>query len=156
VLAGLIQPTRGVRHAAPGVRFSLLTQDGADDREPEVAAARTGFEAYAAHALDLLGQNRIDPEQVVPVARLGLLTEADLDRPLAQLSVGQRRRFELAKALLAAPHVLLLDEPTNHLSVALVDELTEALVATSAAVVVATHDRALRRDLASWPRIELG
>lgn len=63
--------------------------------------------------------------------------------------------LDLARALLAAPHVLLLDEPTNHLSVALVDELTEALLATSAAVVVASH-RALRRDLASWPTLELG
>jgi macrolide transport system ATP-binding/permease protein len=51
--------------------------------------------------------------------------------------------------------VLLLDEPTNHLSITLVDELTEALRVTSAAVVVATHDRQLRRDLESWPRLEL-
>jgi macrolide transport system ATP-binding/permease protein len=45
--------------------------------------------------------------------------------------------------------VLLLDEPTNHLSITLVDELTEALHATGAAVVVATHDRRLQRDLAA-------
>jgi macrolide transport system ATP-binding/permease protein len=51
--------------------------------------------------------------------------------------------------------VLVLDEPTNHLSIALVDELTEALRLTSAAVVVATHDRAMRADLADWPAIEL-
>jgi macrolide transport system ATP-binding/permease protein len=75
---------------------------------------------------------------------------------LRELSVGQRRRFALACALLAAPHVLLLDEPTNHLSVDLVDDLTAALVGTSAAVVVATHDRRVRADLADWPRLELG
>jgi macrolide transport system ATP-binding/permease protein len=57
--------------------------------------------------------------------------------------------------LLESPDVLLLDEPTNHLSITLVDELTEALRATSAAVVVATHDRRLRRDLEAWPRLEL-
>jgi len=39
--------------------------------------------------------------------------------------------------------------------VALVDDLTEALRTTAAAVVVATHDRALRADLADWPRLEL-
>jgi macrolide transport system ATP-binding/permease protein len=115
----------------------------------------TGFEAAARRALDLLGSGALDPAHVLPVAALGLLEEEDLDRPLRQLSVGQRRRFELAAALVAAPHVLVLDEPTNHLSIALVDELTEALRLTSAAVVVATHDRAMRADLADWPAIEL-
>ena len=115
----------------------------------------TGFEAYARHALTLLEARLLDPGQLVPVAALGLLTEDDLDRPLRELSVGQRRRFDLACALLAAPHVLILDEPTNHLSVGLVDELTAALRATSAAVVVATHDRRMRADLADWPELSL-
>ena len=76
-------------------------------------------------------------------------------RPARELSAGQRRRFDLARALLAAPHVLLLDEPTNHLSIDLVDELTQALRVTPAAVVVATHDRRMREDLEDWPRLEL-
>ncbi|NCT91602.1 ABC-F family ATP-binding cassette domain-containing protein [Cellulomonas sp. APG4] len=151
VLAGAIRPERGVRDVAPGVRFGLLAQG--DDQGLDT---RTVFEAYAAHALGLLEAGALDPEQLVPVAGLGLLTEDELDRPLVELSVGQRRRFALARALLAAPHVLLLDEPTNHLSVALVDDLTDALRATSAAVVVATHDRALLADLADWPRLDLG
>jgi macrolide transport system ATP-binding/permease protein len=52
--------------------------------------------------------------------------------------------------------VLLLDEPTNHLSIALVDELTEGLGATGAAVAPATHDRQLRRDVGSWEQLDLG
>ena len=159
VLAGLLQPARGVRTVAPGVRFGLVGQDdhvpGADPTRDE-DEAQTGFDAYASHALALLDRGLLDPDQLVPVASLGLLSDADLERPLSELSVGQRRRFDLARALLAAPHMLLLDEPTNHLSVALVDELTEALLTTSAAVVVATHDRALRRDLADWPELRLG
>ncbi len=121
-----------------------------------LAQPGSSFDAYAAHALRLLGAGLLDPDELVPVAALGLLSEEDLDRPLAELSVGQRRRFDLARTLLAAPHVLLLDEPTNHLSVALVDELTAALRSTSAAVVVATHDRRMRADLADWPRLTLG
>jgi macrolide transport system ATP-binding/permease protein len=69
--------------------------------------------------------------------------------------MGQQRRLDLALALAGRPHVLLLDEPTNHLSIALVDELTEALDGTGAAVVIVTHDRQLRRDLAAWPHIAL-
>jgi macrolide transport system ATP-binding/permease protein len=150
-LAGRTPLDRGHRAVAPGVRLGVLVQD--DDSPARLAT--TGFEAAARRALDLLSSGALDPEHVLPVAALGLLEEEDLDRPLGELSVGQRRRFELAAALVAAPHVLLLDEPTNHLSIALVDELTEALRLTSAAVVVATHDRAMRADLADWPAIEL-
>jgi macrolide transport system ATP-binding/permease protein len=86
---------------------------------------------------------------------LGLLADVDLGRPVGRLSTGQRRRLSLALVLLRAPHVLLLDEPTNHLSPTLVDELTEALRATAAAVVVATHDRRLLQDVADWPCLDL-
>jgi macrolide transport system ATP-binding/permease protein len=144
----------------PGAGPSVAGHDpgGRDpaDAGPLPDAPPTGFAAYARRALDLLAVGALDPDQLVPVAALGLLTEEDLDRPLTELSVGQRRRFDLACALLAAPHVLVLDEPTNHLSIALVDELTAALRATSAAVVVATHDRRMRADLADWPELTLG
>lgn len=156
-LAGTLPLDRGSRAVAPGVRLGVLGQEGPTEHADAVPEEGiTAFDAYARHALELLAAGLLDPEQLVPVAALGLLTEADLDRRLAELSVGQRRRFDLACALLAAPHVLLLDEPTNHLSVGVVDELTAALRATSAAVVVATHDRRMRADLADWPVLELG
>ena len=157
-LAGRTELDRGTRALAPGVRLGVLAQEGPTEHA-DVEGAPTGgptaFDAYARHALDLLDGGLLDPDQLVPVAALGLLTEEDLERPVRELSVGQRRRFDLACALLAAPHVLILDEPTNHLSVGLVDELTGALRATSAAVVVATHDRRMRADLADWPVLDL-
>ncbi|WP_399552420.1 ABC-F family ATP-binding cassette domain-containing protein [uncultured Cellulomonas sp.] len=163
-LAGSVALDRGVRSIAPGVRLGVLAQEGPTEHaaalvaHPRAAGAAeqlSGFDAYARHALTLLEAQLLDPSQLVPIAALGLLTEEDLDRALRELSVGQRRRFDLACALLAAPHVLILDEPTNHLSVGLVDELTAALRATSAAVVVATHDRRMRADLADWPELTL-
>jgi macrolide transport system ATP-binding/permease protein len=156
-LAGSVPMSRGTRTLAAGVRLGVLGQEGASAPvRPIEAASTSGFDAYARCALDLLAAGSLDPDQLVPVAYLGLLTEEDLERPLAELSVGQRRRFDLACAVPAAPHVLLLDEPTNHLSIGLVDELTAALRATSASVVVATHDRRMRADLADWPQLELG
>ena len=61
------------------------------------------------------------------------------------------RRLELALRLAERPHVLLLDEPTNHLSPSLVDELTEALDATAAAVVVAQGTIAAVGFSTGWP-----
>jgi macrolide transport system ATP-binding/permease protein len=93
--------------------------------------------------------------EAVPLTALGLLPSREAGKPLRDLSMGQQRRLDLALALASRPHVLLLDEPTNHLSIALVDELTEGLGATGAAVVLATHDRQLQRDVASWERLTL-
>ena len=76
---------------------------------------------------------------------LGLLHPRDLRTPVGLLSVGQRRRLGLAVAIGGAPDLLLLDEPTNHISLALAGELEEALGASGGTVVVATHDRWLRR-----------
>ncbi|QDW63842.1 ABC-F family ATP-binding cassette domain-containing protein [Oerskovia sp. KBS0722] len=152
-LAGTVGLDRGTRTVADGVRVGIVAQEG--PALPPGAEERTGFEEYAQEALDLLSAGTLDPDYLVPVAFLGLLTEEDLDRPLRELSAGQRRRFDLARALLAVPHVLLLDEPTNHLSIDLVDELTQALRVTPAAVVVATHDRRMREDFADWPTLEL-
>ena len=155
VLAGTVGLDRGYRAVLPGARLGVVAQEGV--RRPAAVPQdnRSGFDLYAALALELLASGALDPDYLVPVALLGVLSEEDLDRPVAELSVGQQRRFDLACALLAAPHVLLLDEPTNHLSIDLVDDLTQALRATSAAVVVATHDRRMQDDLHDWPRLEL-
>ncbi len=69
----------------------------------------------------------------------------DHHRPVGLLSVGQRRRLGLAMAVAQAPDLMLLDEPTNHLSPALAGEIEEALGRSPGAVLVASHDRWLRR-----------
>jgi macrolide transport system ATP-binding/permease protein len=75
--------------------------------------------------------------------------------PVGRMSQGQQRRLDLALVLARRPTLILLDEPTNHLSSTVADELTAAIRATSAAVVVATHDRQLLRDLADWPLLRV-
>jgi macrolide transport system ATP-binding/permease protein len=132
VLASQLAPDTGTLTIAPGTQVGLLTQE--DDWNPN----RTPADVLAAWDLD-------------QIRATGLLLDASLGRPLGQLSVGQRRRVTLARILLSKPSVLLLDEPTNHLSVTLVDELSEALLSTPAAVVLVTHDRTLCRMIRDWP-----
>jgi macrolide transport system ATP-binding/permease protein len=97
----------------------------------------------------LVGQERAAR---TPLRELGLLAPDRHATPVALLSVGQRRRLGLAVAIAAAPDLLLLDEPTNHISLALAGEIEEALQTTPGTVVVATHDRWLRRR---WEGAEL-
>jgi macrolide transport system ATP-binding/permease protein len=81
----------------------------------------------------------------VPLRDLGLLHPRDVGRPVGSLSVGQQRRLALAVLVAGRPSLMLLDEPTNHLSLALAEELEDALGHFPGTVVVATHDRWLRR-----------
>ncbi|MDE9366707.1 ABC-F family ATP-binding cassette domain-containing protein [Luteipulveratus sp. YIM 133132] len=80
-----------------------------------------------------------------PLSDLGLIHPRDANRPVGDLSQGQQRRLALAVLIARRPDLLLLDEPTNHLLLALVDDLEDALGATPATVVIASHDRWLRR-----------
>ncbi len=132
VLAGRLAADGGVRRKG-GLSVGLLTQDTVFER-PD----RTVRDTYA----QTLGGERAE---AVPLSSLGLLSEADLGRPVGHLSVGQRRRLALALLVAHPPELLLLDEPTNHLSPALCDELEAAMGAGPGAIVVAGHDRWLRR-----------
>lgn len=63
-----------------------------------------------------------------------------LDRPIAQMSGGQRAKVILAKLLLQKPDVLLLDEPTNFLDKEQVAWLAEFLAGSDKAFMVVSHD----------------
>ncbi|MFD6392883.1 ABC-F family ATP-binding cassette domain-containing protein [Nocardia sp. NPDC060259] len=149
VLTGSLTPTTGQLHRARTARIRLLEQES---RWPLRRRAR---EVYDAHTAGLVTAGLLAESERVALSSLGLLSSHEANKPIGDLSMGQQRRLDLACALAARPHLLLLDEPTNHLSGTLVDELTEALRATTAAVVVATHDRQLGRDLRDWHRLDL-
>ena len=70
---------------------------------------------------------------------LGLLA-IGLDRPIAEMSGGQRAKVILAKLLLEKPDVLLLDEPTNFLDKDHVTWLAEYLSTLENAFLVVSHD----------------
>lgn len=138
VLADRLEPTSGHVERAPGLRIGLLSQE-VDLPDPgKRGPQRTVAQAYE----DLVGIARA---QRTPVTDFGLLAGRDLHRPVASLSVGLQRRLELAVVLADTPEILLLDEPTNHLSLLLVTQLEAAIHEHAGTVLVASHDRWLRR-----------
>ncbi len=76
------------------------------------------------------------------MARL-LLSDVDLDAPARALSVGQRQRLCLIRAVLVGPKLLLLDEPTSALdstSKSLVEDMVEAMnLELGLTVIMAGH-----------------
>src|SRR3954453_16486143 len=79
-----------------------------------------------------------------------LLAGVALDRAVAGLSGGARRRCSLAPLLIGEHDLVVLDEPTNHLDVEAVAWLADHLVRRSSALVVVTHDRWFLDAVCQW------
>ncbi|MGZ4458610.1 MAG: ABC-F family ATP-binding cassette domain-containing protein [Nocardioidaceae bacterium] len=133
VLAGELAPSSGTS-VVSARRVGHLPQD-VTFRRPD----RTPHEVFATATA---AATALAP---VSLGDLGLLHPRELSRPVGVLSVGQQRRLGLAILVARQPDLLLLDEPTNHISLTLAEELEESLQRSAGTVVVASHDRWLRR-----------
>ncbi|WP_121258334.1 ABC-F family ATP-binding cassette domain-containing protein [Nocardioides ferulae] len=134
VLAGRVRPTSGSVLVPRHVGY--LAQ-GLTRWPPGTTVLAAYAHGRGLHPEDLAGE----------LLDLGLLDADDLRRPIATLSVGQRRRVDLARLLARPADLLLLDEPTNHLSPALVEDLERALAGYPGTAVVVTHDPLLQHRL---------
>ena len=67
--------------------------------------------------------------------------EEDLDRPISQLSGGQKTRLAMAKILLEKNDLLILDEPTNHSDIDTLAWLENYLIGYRGTLLVVSHDR---------------
>jgi macrolide transport system ATP-binding/permease protein len=141
VIAGDLRPDTGTVHRRVPVGYLPQELPPRPSRRPLLAAYAAGRPgAPEDHATELLA--------------LGLFREEDLRVPVAALSVGQRRRLELARLVTRPAGLLVLDEPTNHVAPGLVEELEAALASYEGAVVVVSHDRRFRGSFAG-DRLEL-
>ena len=113
--------------------------------------------AHLAHVTDRYHVARGDDleHRVAAIAaKLGFST-ADLARPVASLSGGERGRLHLGVILALEPDLLMLDEPTNHLDLDTISWLEGWLRGYRGAVLVVSHDRAFL-DAVSTQTLELG
>ena len=126
---------RGLRHHRQNVQ--LVLQDPDDQLFSADVRRDVSFGPLN------LGLSTVETAERVDDA-LDLLGLTDLaDRPVHQLSYGQRKRAAIAGAVAMRPCLLLLDEPTAGLDPAGVDEMFAALTRLEehdTTVVLATHD----------------
>jgi ATP-binding cassette subfamily F protein 3 len=170
LLEGLEEPTRGSLQRMRGLKTGYLPQEatltGASTLWEECLRVMADLQAMEADLarLEALMSNPDQAESVLErygqvqrdferrggytyetrirqtLTGLGFET-GDYQRPLSQLSGGQRTRAFLSRLLLSDPDLLILDEPTNHLDIAAVEWLEGYLSQWEGATLIVSHDR---------------
>ena len=74
------------------------------------------------------------------LAKFGLKAD-HVNRPVDELSPGERTRAGLALLQARGVNVLVLDEPTNHLDLVAIEQLEQALESYDGTLLLVTHDR---------------
>ncbi len=71
-----------------------------------------------------------------------LITNEDINKPIAVMSGGEKSKIAIAALLASKNNCILLDEPTNHLDMSSVDVLANALNEYPGTLIVVSHNRA--------------
>ena len=130
IMAGVAQPDRGTVDVAPSVVLGHLDQE-----QETLVPNGTLFDVYR--------NGRVGDWEEFKAELLGygLFTWPDLLKPAATLSVGQKRKLQIASLMAQKANLLLLDEPTNHISLDVLEEFEQALLDFAGPVVAISHDR---------------
>ena len=110
--------------------------------------------AHATERYHVAGGDALEHKVAAIAAKLGF-SDADLARPVASLSGGERGRLHLGVVLAQQPDLLLLDEPTNHLDLDTIAWLEGWLRTYRGALLCVSHDRAFL-DATCPATLELG
>jgi len=148
MLTGILYPTGGHAEVAGFVPWRQRRQLARHIGIVFGQRSQLWYHLPVASSFDLLGriyglERRLQRERLARLAATFAIADL-LERPVAQLSLGQRLRCEIAAALLHAPAILLLDEPTIGLDLsakaALRDHLTALSRAEGTTILLTSHD----------------
>lgn len=138
LIAGTVAPSSGRVKRGKSVRLGFLDQQFSQ-------LATIGGERVREVLARTKASFTIDGKDVTPsqlLERLGFGREY-LAATVAELSGGQKRRFQLLMVLLDEPNVLLLDEPTNDVDADMLAATEDLLDSWPGTMVVVSHDRYL-------------
>jgi len=135
-LTGRLEPAAGRIEIPASVRFTELAQRGGifDHHDG------TLIEAFR----ELSGLGETEARNALAAMRLG---PEVVGRAPGLLSPGERTRAELALLAKMPAACLFLDEPSNHLDIEAMEVLESALEGWTGALVMASHDQAMREKV---------
>ena len=131
IIAQLEEPDDGTISKKIGVRVEYLPQNPVWDEG--LSIIEHVFMGAASEFKDVK-----EYEAKAILSKLGI---TEFEKPVSELSGGQRKRVAIASALIRPCEILVLDEPTNHLDNEMVIWLENHLIKYSGAIVMVTHDR---------------
>src|SRR6266566_2659099 len=129
IIMGLEKQNAGEVSIVDGARIGYLPQD------PQMDLDKTVIDTYR------YGQVGYEGEFVGRLIGYGLFRLEDMRKKAGQLSIGQRRKLEIARLMAEGPNVLLLDEPTNYISLDVLEAFETAIVTFPGPVIAVSHDR---------------
>lgn len=134
VLTGIEPPDEGRVSHNSDLRMAVVTQRF--ELDDALTIAHVIIEPLGLETFEWASNSKVrDVLGGLGIVELGLETQ------VGSLSGGERRRVNLAAALVQELDLVVLDEPTNHLDVEGVQWLAQHLLGRKIAVVVVTHDR---------------
>lgn len=130
IIMGLEKPDSGEIIVAPSVKIGYLDQE-----QETLDLEQTVFEVYR--------EGFIGDEDALrgDLLKYGLFSYEDIGKPVGKLSVGQKRKLQIARLIAEKANLLLLDEPTNHISFDVLEEFENALLSFPGAIIAISHDR---------------
>ena len=130
MLAGMLPPDAGSVRLAPSVKVGYLDQEQ-ETLDPRLAV----FDAWRE------GRVGYREELEADFFHYGLFTYEEADKLVGELSVGQKRKLQIARLIAEQANLLLLDEPTNHVSFNVLEEFEKALLDFPGPIIAVSHDR---------------
>jgi energy-dependent translational throttle protein EttA len=134
MITGREKPDSGEIGIGPTVKLAYV------DQSRDALEGDKSVWEFISGGADILSVGKFEMPSRAYIGRFNF-KGADQQKPVANLSGGERGRLHLAKTLLTGANVLLLDEPSNDLDVETLRALEEALLEFAGSVLVISHDR---------------